>query len=199
MQYPARRILAAAWLAAAWGGTGSAFAQTAASGQGSDAPFVLTSSDIKDGATIERKFGGPNSAQMACGGENVSPALQWTNAPANTKSFAVVMYDFDGGRGAGVVHWVAYGMAPDLKTLAAGEGNTTSSRMTAGLNSRQLETYFGPCAPATDTPHHYIYSIYALDVPKDELPAKLTRDQFLEKVKGRVINLTSIVGTYRRP
>jgi Raf kinase inhibitor-like YbhB/YbcL family protein len=157
------------------------------------------SSDIKDGMTIDRKFGGPNSAQMACGGENVSPVLQWSNPPANTKSFAIVMYDFDGGRGAGVVHWIGYGIGSDVTSLAGGEGNAASSHMIAGTNSRQTETYFGPCAPATDTPHHYIYSVYALDVAKDELPAKLTRDQFLEKVKGRILNLTSIVGTYRRP
>ncbi|MET0429148.1 MAG: YbhB/YbcL family Raf kinase inhibitor-like protein [Microvirga sp.] len=199
MEYDVWRRQAGAWLVVMVAGIGAASAQTPGASQAPDAPFVLTSSDIKDGMTIERKYGGPNSAQMACGGENVSPGLQWSNAPASTKSFAVLMYDFDGGRGAGVVHWVAYGLAPDLKSLAVGEGNAASPRMTTGLNSRQLETYFGPCAPATDTPHHYIYSIYALDVPQDELPAKLTRDQFLEKVKGRVINLTSIVGTYRRP
>jgi Raf kinase inhibitor-like YbhB/YbcL family protein len=109
------------------------------------------------------------------------------------------MYDFDGGRGGGVVHWVAYGIAPDVSSLEAGEGNDVSHRVTGGINSRQMNTYFGACAPATDTPHHYIYSVYALDVPKDELPPQLTRDQFLEKVKGRIINMTSVVGTYRRP
>jgi Raf kinase inhibitor-like YbhB/YbcL family protein len=174
-----------------------AVAQTPTSASGS--PFTLSSPDIKDGAAIDKKFAGPSSPQMACGGDNVSPALQWSGAPANTKSFAVLMYDFDGGRGAGVVHWIAYGIAPDVTSLSAEEGNSASLRMTSGTNSRQMNTYFGPCAPATDSPHHYIYSVYALDVPKDDLPAQLTRDQFLEKVKGRVINMTSVIGTYRRP
>lgn len=177
----------------------SAEAQTAGPSATSSSPFTLSSPDIKDGTPIDRKFGGPTTEQMACGGENVSPALQWSNPPPNTKSFAVIMYDFEGGRGAGVVHWIAYGIGSDVTSLAAGEGNRASSYLVAGVNSRQLETYFGPCAPATDIPHHYIYSIYALDMAKNELPPKLTREQFLEKAKGRILNLTSIVGTYKRP
>ena len=173
-----------------------ASAQTAAPPK---APFTLSSSDIKDGAPIDRKFGGPSTPEMMCGGENVSPALQWSNPPANTKSFAVLVYDFDGGRGAGVVHWIAYGIGADTTSLAAGSGNKDSERLTSGTNSRQMNTYFGPCAPASDAPHHYIYSVYALDVDVNELPPKLTRDEFLAKVKGRVINMTSVIGTYRRP
>jgi hypothetical protein len=85
-----------------------------------------------------------------------------------------------------------------VTSLAEGEGTTPSPRMTGGSNMRQLATYFGPCSPPTDSPHHYIYSVYALDVPRDELPAGLTRDQFLAKVKGRVLSMTSLVATYQR-
>lgn len=163
------------------------------------APFTLTSPDIKDGQPIDKKFAGPQSAQLPCGGENVSPALNWSNPPANTKSFAVIVFDFEGGRGPGVVHWIAYNIAPDVTGLAQGDGGAASAKMTGGVNARQTNVYFGGCGPNTDMPHHYIYSVYALDVPKDELPAGLTRDQFLEKVKGRVLNLVSIIGSYRRP
>ena len=97
-----------------------------------------------------------------------------------------------------MVHWVAYGIAPEVTSLAEGEGTTASPRLTGGSNMRQSATYFGPCSPPTDSPHHYIYSVYALDVPKDELPAGLTRDQFLAKVKGRVLSMTSFVATYQR-
>jgi Raf kinase inhibitor-like YbhB/YbcL family protein len=159
------------------------------------APFALTSPKLQDGAFLDKRFAGPD----ACGGDNVSLPLQWSNAPANTKSFAVILYDFEGGRGSGVVHWIAYGIAPDVTSLAEGEGTNPSPRLTGGSNMRKMATYFGPCAPATDPPHHYIYGVYALDVPKDELPGGLTRDQFLEKIKGRVLGLVSLVTPYRRP
>ena len=84
-------------------------------------PFTLTSPKHQDGAFLDKKYAGPTSPQMACGGENVSLPLQWSNAPANTKSFAVILFDFEGGRGPGVVHWVAYGIAPDVTSLAEGE------------------------------------------------------------------------------
>ncbi len=161
--------------------------------------ITLTSPTHPYGAFLDKNYAGPTSPQMACGGENVSLPLQWSNAPANTKSFAVILFDFEGGRGPGVVHWVAYGIAPDVTSLAEGEGTNPSPRIVGGSNMRQMGTYFGPCAGATDSPHHYIYSVYALDMAKDELPAGLTRDQFLEKVKGKVINMTSLVATYRRP
>ncbi|MEJ1160567.1 YbhB/YbcL family Raf kinase inhibitor-like protein [Prosthecomicrobium sp. N25] len=162
-------------------------------------PFTVTSTKLKDGQPIDPRYAGPTTAQAACGGENVSLPLDWANPPANTKSFAVVVFDFEGGRGPGVVHWIAYGIAPETTSLAEGAGNTPSSDWVGGSSSRQLPTYFGGCGPATDAPHHYIYSVYALDVAKDELPAGLTRDQFLEKVKGKVLGLSSVIGTYRRP
>lgn len=185
-----RTLTAAAVMTA--GSTALVMAQTPAPAA---APFALTSPKLQDGAFLDKHFAGPD----ACGGDNVSLPLQWSNAPASTKSFAVTLYDFEGGRGFGTVHWIAYGIAPDVRSLAEGEGTNPSPRLTGGSNTRKLGTYYGPCAPAADTPHHYIYSIYALDVPKDELPAGLTRDQFLDKVKGRVLNLVSLVANYKRP
>ncbi len=180
-------------------GATQAFAQAPAAPAAPAAIFAVTSSAIKDGTTIDKKYAGPNLPNMNCGGDNVSPPLQWSGAPANTKSFAVLVFDFEGGRGPGVSHWVSYGWGPEATGIPEGAGNKEAAGYRAGSNMRNSGEYFGPCAPATDSPHHYIYSVYALDVPKDELPAGLKRDEFLEKVKGRILNLVSIVTTYKRP
>jgi hypothetical protein len=177
----------------------SAALTTLAWGQGmmmaaAPAPFKLTSPKLQDGGALDKHYAGPAD----CGGDNVSLPLQWSNPPANTKSFAIILYDFDGGRGAGVTHWIAYGIAPDVTSLAEGEGSSPSPRLTGGSNTRKVGTYFGPCAPVADTPHHYIYGLYALDVPKDELAAGLTRDEFLDKVKGHVLSVVSLVANYKR-
>src|SRR3954466_4952041 len=73
-------------------------------------PFSLTSPAFKDGGTLATKNAGNIKTNPNCIGENVSPPLAWSNAPAGTKSFALVMTDPDGRAGLGVVHWVAYGI-----------------------------------------------------------------------------------------
>ncbi len=194
------RILAAAATA-----SGIALFAAAAHAQAPAAPaaptaiFAVTSPAIKDGMLIDKKYAGPNLPNMACGGDNISPPLQWSGAPANTKSFAVLVFDFEGGRGPGVSHWVSYGIAPEATGIPEGAGNKENAALRSGANMRGATEYFGPCAPATDSPHHYIYSVYALDVPKEELPVGLKRDEFMEKVKGRIINIVSIVTSYKRP
>ena len=171
--------------------TGAALAQSAATPPPN--AFVLTSPVHKDGAFLEKKYSGP------CFGDNVSLPLDWKNAPSGTKSFGIVLFDYDSGKGQGTVHWVAYGIPSDVKSLAEGEATNASPRITGGSNMRQMATYYGPCANAADAPHHYIFTIYALDMAKDELPSGLTRDLFLEKTKGKVLAATSLVATFRRP
>jgi hypothetical protein len=176
------------------GATAFARAQTSAT-----PAFTLTSPKLADGGTLDKHYAGVNDARAACGGDGVSLPLQWSNAPAKTRSFAVILFDMDGGANGGVVHWIAYGIGPDATGLAEGEGNAPSPHMVGGSNTRGVGTYVGPCAPAADLPHHYIYTVYALDVAKDELQPGLTRDQFFAAVKGRVLSAMSLVSTYKRP
>ena len=171
--------------------TGAALAQSAATPPPN--AFVLTSPVHKDGAFLDKKYSGP------CYGDNVSLPLAWTNAPAGTKSFGIVLFDYDSGKGQGTVHWVAYGIPADATSLAEGEATNPSPRITGGSNMRQMATYYGPCANAADAAHHYLFTVYALDIAKDALPPGLTRDQFLEKTKGKVLANTTLVATFRRP
>ncbi|HEX4194912.1 MAG TPA: hypothetical protein VHY80_17520, partial [Stellaceae bacterium] len=65
----------------------------------------VTSSAFKEGGLIAAKYAGHlvtkrgASAPTDCGGQNVSPALAWTNVPDGTKSFGLVIYDPDGAKG----------------------------------------------------------------------------------------------------
>ncbi|ABV75514.1 hypothetical protein A1C_06455 [Rickettsia akari str. Hartford] len=49
--------------------------------------FIITSTAFKHNDRIPDKF--------TCKGQNVSPHLEWNNAPSNTKSFALIMDDPD--------------------------------------------------------------------------------------------------------
>ena len=167
--------------------------------------FTLTSTSVKDGARIPIKFGAddpkrpckPGSTEICpCPGQNVSPQLAWTNPPAGTKSFAILMYDVDGQFGAGVSHWVAYNIAPAVHELAEGEG-TAGKKFTGGSGTRGNPNYLGPCPPRGDGPHHYLITVIALDMEPNLSPG-LTRDAFLSAVKGHLLAASSIGGLFAR-
>src|SRR5689334_4627661 len=72
--------------------------------------FTLSSSAFKDGTMLEKKNAGNNPKNPNCIGDNISPPLSWSNPPAGTKTYALVMVDPEGRGGLGVNHWVAYGI-----------------------------------------------------------------------------------------
>jgi phosphatidylethanolamine-binding protein (PEBP) family uncharacterized protein len=83
--------------------------------------FTLKSSTFEDGKIMTKKVA--NSAANTkdnpnCVGENVSPEFSWSNVPAGTKSFVMLMTDPEGRAGAGVVHWVAYGIPVSVTGFA---------------------------------------------------------------------------------
>jgi Raf kinase inhibitor-like YbhB/YbcL family protein len=127
----------------------------------------LTSADIKPGAKIadEQVF---NS--FGCTGKNISPALNWSGAPKNTKSFALSVYDPDAPTGSGFWHWVVFNIPADVSSLDKGAGDPKGSASPKGaVQSRTdfgVPGYGGPCPPKGDKPHHYIFTLFGLDVDK---------------------------------
>jgi len=95
-------------------------------------PFTLTSSSWKDNATVARKYAGKLASNPNCDGDNVSPQISWSNAPAATKSFAILMFDPDGGNGLGAVHWTAYGIPASKTSLKEGEGGAPNPNIIDG-------------------------------------------------------------------
>jgi len=130
------------------------------------ARLTLTSSVLHDGETV------PESAVfkgMGCSGDNRSPDLTWSGAPANAKSFAVTMWDPDAPTGGvGFVHWVLFNIPGTVFALAenAGARKRAGVRALHGINDFGTRSYGGPCPPAGDPPHHYHVTVYALDVEK---------------------------------
>src|ERR1700729_591038 len=140
------------------GGLASAGAATA---------LTRTSPDIKRGAKIadEQVF---NS--FGCTGKNISPALSWAGAPKGTKSFAINVYDPDAPTGSGFWHWVVFNIPADATSLPKGAGDPKGSGMPAGVVQSRTDYgapgYGAPCPPRGKKPHHYHFTIYAVDVDK---------------------------------
>jgi Raf kinase inhibitor-like YbhB/YbcL family protein len=139
-------------------------------------------------------------------GKNVSPALMWGGAPANTKQFALIYDDPDvmfGTPPQSFVHWVVYkipatatGLPGDLPMDAVLTGPAEIAGAIQGLSGFKRTGYRGP-APPPGKPHHYTWTVYALDA---ELPLEpgLNRNQLLEAIKGHIIGQGSLVAIYER-
>jgi Raf kinase inhibitor-like YbhB/YbcL family protein len=165
-----RHLLAAAGLTIAFAGSAAA----------AD-PFTLTSTTFKDGQLMPRKVANNAANNPNCVGENVSPQLSWTGVPEGTKSFALLMEDPEGRGGAGVHHWVAYGIPATVTSFAEGEVSKASDKYIGGKSTQGVGNYSGPCTPP-GSPHHYTFVVVATDFDVKELPPGLTREEFLAKL-----------------
>jgi Raf kinase inhibitor-like YbhB/YbcL family protein len=160
------------------------------------APFDITSPTVIDGGMLAQKNAGTNPDNKNCDGQNVSPELAWSSPPANTKSYAIIMFDPVGRGGLGVVHWVAYDIPASKTSLKEGEASQPSSEFKGGKNIRGQSTYFGPCPPIGDKPHPYIVTLVATDLEPGTLKPDMTRDELGAAITGHVLGATSIVTRY---
>jgi hypothetical protein len=159
----------------------SALTLAFAAGAAAADPFTVTSTTFKDGQMMPRKVANSTSTNPNCVGENVSPQLSWTGVPDGTRSFAILMEDPEGRGGAGVHHWVAYGIPASVTSFAEGEVSKASEKYVGGKSTQGVGNYSGPCTPP-GTPHHYTFVVIATDLDPKELPAGLTREEVLAKI-----------------
>jgi Raf kinase inhibitor-like YbhB/YbcL family protein len=147
--------------------------------------FTLKSTTFADGKIMPKKVAN-NTANIAnnpnCVGENVSPQFSWSNVPDGTKSFVFLMIDPEGRGGAGVNHWVAYGIPASVTGFAEGEVSKQTDKYVGGKNTPGVAFYSGPCTPPNQMPHHYTFVLIATDLAPTELPPGLTREDVTAKL-----------------
>ena len=163
------------------------------------APFTLSSAEVAAGKQIPlaQVFGG-----MGCTGSNLSPSLAWHGAPSEARSFAVTMYDPDAPTGSGWWHWVVYNIPGSVSGLAAGAGDPAKKLLSAGTAQGNTDFgtpgYGGPCPPQGDKPHHYIFTVYALNVDKLDIPATATAAYVGFNVHAHTIAKATFTALYGR-
>jgi Raf kinase inhibitor-like YbhB/YbcL family protein len=141
--------------------------------------------------------GGPIPAEYTCDAANVAPALQWSGAPAGTKSFVLIVDDPDAPDPKApkmtYVHWVVY----DIPASVAGipRGGQTPAGAHDGKNDWKKTGYGGPCPPIGR--HRYFFKLYALDALLGDLKAP-TKQEVLAKLEGHVLGQAELIGTYQR-
>jgi Raf kinase inhibitor-like YbhB/YbcL family protein len=149
--------------------------------------------------------GDPIPVKYTQAGEQVSPALNWTNTPPGTQSFVLHMLDPDVARNKTTdtqVHWLVWNIPATASGLP--EGVPKGEKLPDG--SQQISAsgpvYRGPGAPATGPVHHYTFEIYALDTRLD-LPASTdafeTRANAMKAMQGHILGKAVYVGLFKRP
>ena len=150
--------------------------------------LVLSSTEFQDGQPIPTRY--------TCDGENISVPLQWSDAPANSRTFALIVDDPDAPSGT-YTHWVLYNMPATVHSLAEHVSTqaTLADGSMNGMNSARKSGYTGPCPPGGT--HHYHFKLYALDATLTLKPGA-TKDQLSSAMQGHIVAQTELIGTYRR-
>jgi Raf kinase inhibitor-like YbhB/YbcL family protein len=129
----------------------------------------LTSASFKDGDYLAKDHVLSTDYGFGCDGGNKSPHLRWEGAPPETRSFAVTCFDPDAPTGSGFWHWVVVNIPASVTELPV---DAASGKLPAG--ALQVRTdfgkpgYGGPCPPAGDHPHRYLFTVFAVSM--DKLP-----------------------------
>jgi len=145
----------------------------------------ITSPVFQEGKTIPSKY--------TCDGINISPPLEITDVPKESKSLVLIMDDPDAIKPANKIwdHWIIFNMPPTTKKIEEGKepqgihGKGTSNNL----------KYQGPCPP--DAEHRYFFKLYALDINLS-LPEGATKTQVEEAMKGHILAQATLIGTYLR-
>lgn len=147
-------------------------------------------------------FGANDSipAKYTCEGGDVSPPLTWADAPAGTKSFALIVDDPDAPDPKAPrmtwVHWVLYDLPAGTTALPEGVAASALPRGTRqGLNDWKRTGYGGPCPPIGR--HRYFHKLYALDVVLPDL-GQPTKAEVEKAMQGHVLAKAELIGTYQK-
>lgn len=143
--------------------------------------------------------GGTIPIEHTCEGDDVSPPLAWSGAPAGTKSFAIIVDDPDAPDPAKPkrvwVHWVVYDLPATVAELPRGASTALPAGARHGANDWGKPTWGGPCPPIGR--HRYIHKVFALDQVLGDLGAP-TKAELERAMQGHVLAQGEIVGTYQK-
>ncbi len=154
--------------------------------------FQITSSAYKEHDEMPARF--------TSDGPDISPPLAWSDAPAGTRSFALIMDDPDAPDPAAPkmtwVHWVLYDIPANAHALPEGGSKHLPTGAREGVNDWKRTGYGGPNPPIGR--HRYFVKLYALDTLLPNLH-KPTKTQLEAAMRGHILAETQLIGTYQHP
>ncbi len=156
--------------------------------------FTLASPDFTAGGRL------PQSARAAyAGGEDRSPALEWSGQPDGTKSYVLTCYDPDAPTGSGYWHWTVQDIPGGTTSLPAGAGTPSAGLLPGGAVVHPTDSgnvaFEGAAPPAGDGEHRYFFTLSALDVEHLEVPPTATPAIVGFMLRAHLLARAQLVGT----
>src|SRR5690348_2149496 len=136
--------------------------------------------------------GQPIPTQYTCDGADQTPALHWSDPPAGTKSFALVIDDPDAPSGT-FRHWGVFDIPASARSIGGSERIGTEVSNDFGNPG-----YGGPCPPHGHGPHHYHFKLFALDTDKLDLSPGTKVKDVEDAAQKHAITVGELVGIYER-
>jgi Raf kinase inhibitor-like YbhB/YbcL family protein len=150
----------------------------------------LTSTAFATGSAIPRRY--------TYDGEDLSPPLEWNDAPGETRSFVVLCDDPDAPGGTWH-HWAAYDVPAHLTSLAQGAARDAERLgFKQALNDFERADYDGPCPPHRHGPHHYHFRLLALSVAHLATGKDPSCRDIAREARKHALAEASLVGVYER-
>ena len=151
----------------------------------------LTSTSIKADQPMHLRF-----AEPGVGGQNISPQLAWSDAPPETRSYAVTVYDPDAPTGSGWWHWLAIDIPSGVASLD--EGDPMPEDTVQAPNDYGYLGYGGPWPPPGPA-HHYVHTVYALPVESLDIDDETSPAAIRMQLLSKAIDSASITATFQNP
>ena len=152
-------------------------------------PLTITSPAFKHGEVIPTRH--------TRDGDNLSPPLEWRDAPPETKSFVLIVEDPDAPSGT-FRHWAMYNIPASETGLPEGASGQGRSGVGEGVNGFRNTRYDGPQPPKGHGPHHYHFRLAALDAERLDMPASAKAEDIWAKAQPHIIAEAEMIGVHER-
>jgi len=132
-----------------------------------------------------------------CDGSNASPPLSWSGVPRPTKALLLSCVDPDAPGGT-FFHWTAFNLPPDMPGLSEAAGISSQSAFRQAVNNFGHVGYGGPCPPAGDHPHRYLFTVFAVGKDKLDVAADTSAAVVGFQLHFSTLGKAAIMGLYKR-
>jgi Raf kinase inhibitor-like YbhB/YbcL family protein len=164
--------------------------------------FTVRSNSFKDGDYLPNAHILSAEFGFGCEGNNRSPHLAWLGAPAGTKSFAVTCLDPDAPTGSGFWHWLVVNIPANVTELDLDAGNLKAAKLPQGALQTRTDFgtpgYGGPCPPAGDHPHRYLFTVFAVGTDRLSVTADTSAAVIGFQLHFNTLARAAIMGLYKR-
>jgi len=167
-------------------------------GTASNLPVLtVTSTSFISGGSIPfaQAFTGCGNTGTAA---NTSTDVTWTAGPSGTASYVLTEFDTDAPTGVGFWHWTIFNIPPTVTSLALNATTSPPAGSIQGYNDYGLSGYGGPCPPVGDPPHHYYFTVSALNAMLSGLTSGSTGAYLTFNIRGHIIAQGQLLGRYGR-